>query len=311
MTDTSFSDGQPAGVSGEDTAHGALGDYLRLLKPRVMSLSVFTALAGMIAAPASIHPLVGAVALLFIALGAGAAGALNMWYDADIDRVMSRTAMRPIPRNLVPADEALALGLFLSGASVFCLGVLVNWVAAGLLALTIAHYVLIYTMWLKRSTPQNIVIGGAAGAFPPMIGWAAASGDVTLNSVLLFAIIFFWTPAHFWALALLRSRDYERAGIPMLPVVAGKRATRVQILIYSILTALCAIVPYFTGLSGVIYLAVSAVTSSILVGLSVDVYLKREGHAADKAAKSLFSYSILYLFVVFAAILAEHALGLA
>lgn len=309
MTDTSYSDRQHIGVSGMDAAHGALRDYLRLLKPRVMSLSIFTALAGMIAAPTDIHPLIGAVALLFIALGAGAAGALNMWYDADIDRVMSRTAMRPIPRNLVPAEEALALGLFLSGASVFCLGVLVNWAAAGLLALTIAYYVLIYTMWLKRSTPQNIVIGGAAGAFPPMIGWAAASGDITLNSILLFAIIFFWTPAHFWALALLRSRDYERAGIPMLPVVAGKQTTCVQILIYAVLTALFAVVPYFTGLGGVAYLTVSAVTSSIFVYLSIDVYRKREGHAADKAAKRLFSYSILYLFVIFAAILAEHGLG--
>jgi protoheme IX farnesyltransferase len=234
-----------------------------------------------------------------------------MWYDADIDRIMSRTAMRPIPRNLVPAEEALALGLFLSGASVVCLGVMVNWLASGLLALTIAYYVLIYTMWLKRTTAQNIVIGGAAGAFPPMIGWAAASGDVTLNSILLFAIIFFWTPAHFWALALLRFRDYERAGVPMLPNVAGKRATKIQIVVYSILTGVSAVAPYFTGLGGVLYLTVAALTSAILIYLSVDVLLKREGHGADKAAKRLFSYSILYLFVVFAAILAEHAMGLA
>jgi protoheme IX farnesyltransferase len=310
MTDTSISDKGTIGVSGGDAAHGSLRDYLRLLKPRVMSLSIFTALAGMVAAPTDIHPLIGIAALLFIAIGAGAAGALNMWSDADIDRLMSRTAMRPIPRNLVPAEEALALGLFLSGASVFCLGVLVNWVAAGLLAATIAHYILIYTMWLKRSTPQNIVIGGAAGAFPPMIGWAAASGDVTLNSILLFAIIFFWTPAHFWALALLRSRDYERAGVPMLPNAAGKRATQIQILVYAVLTGVFAVAPWFTGLGGVLYLAAAVVTSAALIYLSVDLLLKREGHAADKAAKRLFSYSIFYLFAVFAAILAEHALGL-
>ncbi len=290
--------------------NGALGDYLRLLKPRVMSLSVFTALAGMVAAPGAVHPLIGVVALVFIAIGAGAAGALNMWYDADIDSIMSRTAMRPIPRNRVPADEALTLGLVLSGGSVFCLGVLVNWVAGGLLALTIIYYLVIYTMWLKRTTPQNIVIGGAAGAFPPMIGWAVATGTVSWNSVLLFAIIFLWTPAHFWALALTRSRDYERAGVPMLPVVAGKAATRLQILIYSVLTAAAAIAPSFTGLAGHLYLVVAAVTGAIFIYYALELYLRPDGHQGDKAARSLFAYSILYLFVIFAALLAEHALGL-
>jgi protoheme IX farnesyltransferase len=290
--------------------HGALGDYIALLKPRVMSLAVFTALAGMVAAPGDIHPLIGFVALIFIAVGAGAAGALNMWYDADIDRLMSRTAMRPIPRNRVPPDEALTLGLVLAGGSVFCLGVLVNWLAGGLLALTIAYYLFVYTMWLKRSTPQNIVIGGAAGAFPPMIGWAVATGTVSLDSLLLFAIIFLWTPPHFWALALNRLRDYERAGVPMLPVVAGKQATRTQILIYSVLTALAGIAPAITGLGGAAYLFVSATTGAVFVYFALCVYLRHEGQAADRAARSLFVYSILYLFILFATLLGEHALGL-
>ncbi len=308
MTDISTS--RTDGLTASAAVHGALRDYLLLLKPRVMSLAVFTALAGLVAAPGEIHPLMGFVALVFIALGAGAAGALNMWYDADIDGVMSRTAMRPIPRNRVPPDEALTLGLVLAGGSVFCLGVLINWVAAGLLAFTIAYYFVIYTMWLKRRTPQNIVIGGAAGAFPPMIGWAAATGTVSLDSILLFAIIFLWTPAHFWALALNRSRDYERAGVPMLPVVAGKDATRTQILIYSVLTALAGIAPAITGLGGKLYLVTSALTGAAFVALALSVYIRREGHASDKAARSLFTYSIFYLFMLFAILLAEHALGL-
>ena len=308
MSDMSVS--RPEAVSSKAAINGELTDYLRLLKPRVMSLAVFTALAGMVAAPGSIHPLIGLTALIFIALGAGAAGALNMWYDADIDRVMSRTAMRPIPRNRVPPDEALTLGLVLAFGSVLCLGILVNWVASGLLAITILYYMLIYTMWLKRSTPQNIVIGGAAGAFPPMIGWAAATGGVSLDSVLLFAIIFLWTPAHFWALALTRSRDYERAGVPMLPVVAGKDATRRQIFIYAVLTALGGIAPYVTGLGGLVYLAVSALSGLALIWLAFDVLRIREGHEADRASRRLFAYSIFYLFALFAALLAEHALGL-
>ncbi len=308
MTDLSAS--QTRTLLADGTAvHGTLGDYLLLLKPRVMSLAVFTALAGMVAAPGTLHPLIGFVALLFIAVGAGAAGALNMWYDADIDRLMSRTAMRPVPRNRVPPDEALTLGLVLAGGAVFCLGVLVNWVASGLLAFTIAFYIVIYTMWLKRRTPQNIVIGGAAGAFPPMIGWAAATGSISLESVLLFAIIFLWTPPHFWALALNRTRDYERAGVPMLPV-ASKDETRTQILVYAVLTAVAGIAPAFVGLGGALYLAVSAAAGAVFIYDAVRVYRRREGPAADKAARSLFGFSILYLFVVFAALLAEHALGL-
>ncbi len=290
---------------------GELADYTALMKPRVMSLSIFTALTGMVVAPGYIHPVIAATALLFIAVGAGAAGILNCWYDADIDRLMARTALRPLARGRVPPDEALAMGLFLAGVSVLCLGVLVNWAAAGLLALTIAFYVVVYTMWLKRRTPQNIVIGGAAGAFPPMIGWAATTGGISLESVLLFAIIFFWTPPHFWSLALFRSRDYERAGVPMLPVVAGKAATRRQILIYSLIMVPLCIAPAFTGLGGPFYLAVSAVGGAIFLFLAVQLNRRTEGTAADAAARRLFAFSILYLFLLFAVPLLEHGLGLA
>jgi protoheme IX farnesyltransferase len=300
----------PASEIASIASQGALQDYVALLKPRVMSLAIFTALAGMVAAPGHMHPLMACTALIFIALGAGAAGALNMWYDADIDAVMSRTAMRPIPRTRVPPDEALTLGLVLAGGSVFCLGVLVNWVASGLLAFTIAFYIVIYTMWLKRRTPQNIVIGGAAGAFPPMIGWAAATGTISLESVLLFTIIFLWTPPHFWALALYRSRDYERAGIPMLPVVAGKNETRVQILIYSVLMAASGVAPAFVRLGGTAYLAVSGILGAVFLYLAVMVYRRREGHAADRAARALFAFSIFYLFALFAALLLDNMLGL-
>ena len=218
------------------------------MKPRVMSLVVFTALVGLIAAPGQLHPLLAVIALLAIAVGAGAAGALNMWYDADIDARMARTAARPIPRGHVTADEALTFGTVLAIGSVLTLGVLVNWAAGALLALTIGFYVFVYTMWLKRRTPQNIVIGGAAGAFPPMIGWAAVTGGVSLESILLFLIIFMWTPPHFWALALYRARDYERAGVPMLPVVAGAAETRRQIVLYSVLLVPLATTPALIGL---------------------------------------------------------------
>lgn len=287
---------------------GDVRDYLALLKPRVMSLSIFTALAAMVAAPGSMHPLIGLTALIFIAIGAGAAGALNMWYDADIDAQMSRTASRPIPRNRISPDEALGFGLFLAGGSVICLGVLVNWMASALLALTIFYYVVIYTMWLKRRTPQNIVIGGAAGAFPPMIGWASVTGGISIESLLLFAIIFLWTPPHFWALSLYRSRDFERAGIPMLPVVAGKAETRRQILIYTVPMALIAMAPYFIGLGGAFYLAASAIGGGVFLHLAIAVYRQNEGHSADHAARRLFTFSIFYLFALFAILLAEHAL---
>jgi len=310
MTDITASNTGRFPAGNHSVSQGALRDYVLLLKPRVMSLAIFTALAGLVAAPGEVHPLIGLAALIFIAIGAGAAGALNMWYDADIDAVMSRTAMRPIPRNRIPANEALTLGLVLSGGSVFCLGVLVNWVAGGLLAFTIAYYLFIYTMWLKRSTPQNIVIGGAAGAFPPMIGWAAATGGVSLDSVILFAIIFLWTPAHFWALALYRSRDYERAGVPMLPVVAGKDATRRQILVYAILTALAGLAPVLTGLGGPLYLVTAVLTGAGFVYLAALLYRRREERASDRAARLLFTYSLFYLFGLFAMLLADHLLGL-
>ncbi|WP_334146852.1 heme o synthase [Hyphomicrobium sp.] len=301
----------------ELTAEGALtdavtstepsvGDFIELMKPRVMSLVVFTSLAGLFAAPGTLHPVLAAIAILCIAVGAGASGALNMWYDADIDARMARTAARPIPRGRVTAEEALAFGSVLSVMSVVTLGVLVNWVAGVLLALTIAYYVFFYTMWLKRRTPQNIVIGGAAGSFPPMIGWAAATGTVTIESVLLFLIIFMWTPPHFWALALYRCRDYERVGVPMLPVVAGGDETRRQILLYSLVLVPLAVAPYFIGLGGVVYLATSVVLGLVFLYLASKVWRIREGREADHAAKQLFGFSILYLFLLFAVILGEH-----
>jgi protoheme IX farnesyltransferase len=296
--------------SGFDAADSAIdpsvGDFITLMKPRVMSLVVFTALTGMVAAPGHIHPLLGAIALLAITIGAGASGALNMWYDADIDAVMQRTAARPIPRGRVLAGDALGFGVFLSAASVVTLGLLVNWFAGALLAFTILFYVVVYTMWLKRWTPQNIVIGGAAGAFPPMIGWAAVTGSVSIESIVLFLIIFMWTPPHFWALALYRSRDYERAGVPMLPVVAGARETRKQILIYTAILAAIAVVPYFIGLGGLAYLVTSTAMGVIFVYYAVRVWKVTEGREADAAAKKLFLFSILYLFVIFAVLLGEH-----
>jgi protoheme IX farnesyltransferase len=288
------------------SAEPSVGDFFELMKPRVMSLVVFTSLAGLIAAPGGLHPVLAVIAIICIAVGAGASGALNMWYDADIDARMARTAARPIPRGRVTADEALAFGSVLSVMSVLTLGVLVNWVAGALLALTIAYYVFFYTMWLKRRTPQNIVIGGAAGSFPPMIGWAAVTGTVTVESVLLFLIIFMWTPPHFWALALYRCRDYERVGVPMLPVVAGPDETRRQILLYSLVLTPLAVVPYFVGLGGPVYAAVSVVLGLIFLYLALKVWQIRDGREADQAAKRLFTFSIFYLFLLFAVILGEH-----
>ena len=282
-----------------------VGDFLQLMKPRVMTLVVLTALAAMLAAPGHLNPIIGAIAIISIAVGAGASGALNMWYDADIDARMARTAARPLPRGRVTPDEALSFGSILSVASVVTLGVLVNWTAGFLLALTIAFYLFVYTMWLKRRTPHNIVIGGAAGAFPPVIGWAVVTGDVSLASVLLFAIIFMWTPPHFWALALYRCRDYERVGVPMLPVVAGPDETRRQILIYSILLVPLAIVPYFIKLGGISYLVTSVVLGAVFLWLAVRCYSIREGREADTAARKLFWFSILYLYALFAVLLGE------
>ena len=283
----------------------SVGDFVQLMKPRVMSLVIFTALTGMVAAPGSLHPILAVIALLMIAVGAGASGALNMWCDADIDAQMARTAARPIPRGRVTADEALTFGTILSIGSVLTLGLLVNWLAGALLAFTIAFYLFIYTMWLKRRTPQNIVIGGAAGAFPPMVGWAAVTGSVSIESVVMFMIIFIWTPPHFWALALYRCRDYERAGVPMLPVVAGADETRRQILIYSVLMVLVAASPIYFGFGGMTYAIASTVAGAIFLALAVRVWRVREGRAADQVARRLFHYSIFYLFLLFALLLGE------
>ena len=250
-------------------SEASVGDYIALMKPRVMSLVVFTALVGLMVAPGHLHPVLGFAALLCIAIGAGAAGALNMWFDADVDAVMSRTASRPIPAGRVLPQEALGFGMTLAVGSVAVLGLVANWLAAGLLAFTIFFYVAIYTAWLKRSTPQNIVIGGAAGAFPPMIGWAAATGAVGLESVLMFLIIFFWTPPHFWALSLWRTQDYARAGIPMLPVVAGPAETRRQILIYAVVLAPIGASPWLFGYAGLIYGLTAVAAGAVMAHLAM------------------------------------------
>jgi heme o synthase len=288
---------------------GDVSDYFALLKPRVMSLVVFTALVGMVAAPGPINPVLAGIGLLCIAVGAGASGALNMWYDADIDARMARTAARPIPRGRVTADEALTFGVVLSVFAVMTLGLLVNWVAGAILAFTIFFYLVVYTMWLKRRTPQNIVIGGAAGAFPPMLGWATVTGSISLDSVVLFLIIFLWTPPHFWALALYRCRDYERVGVPMLPVVAGADETRRQILLYSVLFVAMTVAPFATGLAGLAYLATAVVSGAVFMALAINVYRVREGAVADRVAKRLFLFSILHLFGLFAVMLAEHVVA--
>ncbi|MBV2361667.1 heme o synthase [Thalassococcus sp. CAU 1522] len=283
-------------------------DYFALLKPRVMTLVVFTAFVGLLAAPVSLHPFVAFCAILFIAVGGGASGALNMWYDADIDAVMRRTAKRPIPAGKVTGDEALAIGLTLSAFSVIFLGLATNWLAAGLLAFTIFFYVVIYTMWLKRLTPQNIVIGGAAGAFPPMIGWAAATGDISVASVLMFCLTFMWTPPHFWALALFVRMDYDNATVPMLTVTHGRRATRRHILLYTALLALLAIGTGFTQIGGPFYLATALVLNAAFLLGAIRIWRRDEDMAeADNFAveKRFFKLSLLYLFAHFGAILIE------
>jgi protoheme IX farnesyltransferase len=285
----------------------SVGDFVTLMKPRVMTLVILTAVAGMLVAPGPIHPVIGLIAIIAISFGAGAAGALNMWYDADIDENMARTAARPIPRGRVTPNEALQFGGVLLVISVLTLGVLVNWVAGALLALTIFYYLVIYTMWLKRRTPQNIVIGGAAGAFPPMIGWAAVTGSVSTESILLFLIIFMWTPPHFWALALLRLRDYERVGVPMLPVVAGPQETRKQIILYSLVLVPLAVLPWVLGFAGIAYGVASVVLGAIFLWLAFDVWRITEGREADKACKRLFWFSILYLYALFAILVVEGA----
>ncbi|NOX84274.1 MAG: protoheme IX farnesyltransferase [Alphaproteobacteria bacterium] len=300
--------GQAQPVAGHSSyALAGPGDYFALLKPRVMSLVIFTALVGMVAAPGAIHPVLAAIALLAIAVGAGASGALNMWWDADIDAVMSRTANRPVPAGLVPRSEAAAFGVFLSVLSVTLLGLAANYLAAGLLAFTIFFYVVIYSMWLKRLTPQNIVIGGVAGALPPVVGWAAVSGAAPLEAWVLFAIIFLWTPPHFWALALYKQGDYARAGVPMMPNVHGDRATRRQIFGYALVLAAVGLAPFFIGMATGFYLAAASVLGAGFVWLSWRVLRAADGD--HKPAKKLFGFSIFYLFALFAAILIERLAG--
>lgn len=281
-------------------------DYFELLKPRVMSLVVFTAFAGLVLAPGHINPVIGLIAILCIAVGAGASGALNMWYDADIDAIMTRTAKRPIPAGRIAPREALAFGLVLSCFAVTILGLAVNWLSASILAFTIFFYAVIYTMWLKRSTPQNIVIGGAAGAFPPVIGWACVTGTVPIESVVLFMIIFLWTPAHFWALALFKMGDYEAVGVPMLPNVSGERTTKHQIVAYAILTALCAVLPTVLGFASVGYGLVAAALGAIFIYCSIAVWRMPDGDQRMVPAKKMFAFSIFYLFAIFSALMFDR-----
>jgi heme o synthase len=305
MTDLSAIEqrGEPAlAMSAAEVA-----DFVALMKPRVMSLVVFTAFVGLLLAPGHFHPVLGFAALLCIAVGAGAAGALNMWYDADIDAVMTRTARRPIPAGRVLPGEALGFGATLAAGSVVMLGLAANWFAASLLAFTIFFYVAIYTVWLKRATPQNIVIGGAAGAFPPMIGWAAATGGVAVESVLLFLIIFLWTPPHFWALSLLRSGEYARAGIPMLPVVAGRTETKRQILIYAGVLVPVSLAPWLLGFSGILYGVLAVAAGAYLGLLAWRIWTAAEGRPTDLVARRLFGFSIVYLFALFAGLLVDRA----
>ena len=290
---------------------GSVRDYYELLKPRVMSLVIFTAVVGLFAAPGQIHPWFGFMTILCIAVGAGAAGALNMWYDADIDAVMKRTAKRPVPSGAVLPGEALGFGLTLAAFSIVMLWLVVNLAAAALLAFTIFFYIVVYTMGLKRRTPQNIVIGGAAGAFPPMISWVAVTGHVDLGAIALFLLIFIWTPPHFWALALFREGDYAKAGIPMLPNVYGRAETRKQILLYALACIPAAALPALVGVSGLLYCVGAAFLTAMFVWRALNVYRFTEGEVADKAAKKLFGFSILWLFALFALILVEKLAGIA
>lgn len=292
-------------------AEAQFGDYVALLKPRVMSLVVFTALVGLLVAPVTVHPLVAFTSVLFIALGAGASGALNMWWDADIDAVMKRTVGRPIPAGLVQPGEALGLGLALSGLSVMMLALAANLAAAALLAFTIFFYAVVYSMWLKRSTPQNIVIGGAAGAFPPMVGWVAATGSVSIEACLMFLLIFVWTPPHFWSLALFMNSDYEKAGVPMLTVTHGKRVTRNHILAYTLLLVPVSVWAAFSAIGGPLTLAVAVAMNAGFLWGAWRIWQRDEMQAeTDRYAteKAVFKFSLLYLFLHFTAFLAEAAL---
>ncbi len=296
------------------TASASAMDYVRLMKPKVMSLVVFTAFVGLIAAPVAMSPVAAVCAVLAVALGSGAAGALNMWYDSDIDALMARTVSRPVPAGLVRREDAFGFGMIMSVLSVTLMALAATPLAAALLAFSIFFYVVVYTMWLKRSTAQNIVIGGAAGAFPPVIGWAAATGEASIDAWLMFGLIFLWTPPHFWALSLWTSKEYARAGVPMLPVTRGSKETRLQILIYTLIVAPFGVAPAFTGLGGIIYLVVAAAGGIAFLYYAVKVFLSRAGDADAPAdmrhAKALFGFSILYLFALFGALLVERVLPL-
>lgn len=295
----------------ESPKEAGFGDFVQLLKPRVMSLVVFTAMVGLLVAPIRLHPVEAFTAILFIALGAGASGALNMWWDADIDLIMRRTKGRPVPSGMVDAGEALAIGLALSGISIVMLALATNMLAGALLAFTIFFYAVIYSMWLKRSTPQNIVIGGAAGAFPPMIGWVAATGSISVEACLMFMLIFMWTPPHFWALALFMNEDYSKAGVPMLTVTHGKKVTRNHILIYTIALVPFALATAFTSIGGPVYLAVSLLLNAEFLRGAYRIWKRDEAQAeADKykVEKAVFRFSLLYLFLHFGALLGEAVL---
>jgi protoheme IX farnesyltransferase len=297
----------PSLTAGREPSSDALpSDYITLLKPRVMFLVVFTGLAGLVAAPTSINPILAAVAVLAIALATGGAGAINMWYDRDIDAIMERTRSRPIPMGLIEPSNALAFGAIITVASICMMGLAVNWLSAGILALASFTYVFIYTIWLKRRSPQNIVIGGASGAFPPMIGWAAATNHVGLTAISLFMITFLWTPPHFWALSLYRCKDYARAGVPMMSVTAGPRSTKRQMLAYTVLLFPFAVAPYFLGAAGPIYLAGSSLLGLLFIAAAVAV-IRDE---TDTSAKRMFGFSILYLFLIFGLLMIDAGPGL-
>lgn len=303
--------GAPDIMSVPAASDDRISDYFLLLKPKVMSLVVFTGFAGMWIAPGfhQLHPFLAFIAMLCLAVGAGAAGAINMWFDRDIDAVMHRTRFRPLPMGRVRPEEALSFGIILSLASVVMMGLALNWLAAALLAAANLFYVFIYTIWLKRLTPQNIVIGGAAGAFPPMIGWAAVTGDITMYPVILFLIIFFWTPPHFWSLALFMKSDYGAAGIPMLPNVSGQRVTRNQIFGYSFVLAAIAMAPWYLGMTGAVYGVTTVALNLVFLGLAFAVWRSETTEAQMmKAEKRLFAYSVLYLFILFAALAFDRML---
>jgi heme o synthase len=300
---TEFSEASTtAGVRLAAAAGAGVADYFEILKPRVMALVVFTGLVGLSVAPGHLHPVLAAVAVLCIAVGAGAAGAINMWYDRDIDALMRRTSRRPLPAGRMMPGEALGFGVVLGVGAVVVMALAVNLAAAELLALTIVFYVFVYTIWLKRRTPQNIVIGGAAGAFPPMIGWAAVTGDIGWGAIALFAIIFFWTPPHFWALSLYRTGDYAAAGVPMLPVVSGPRETKRQMLLYTLVLWAATLVPWLLGVAGGLYAAGVLLLSAVFTGWAIQVYRDN----SDRSARRMFAFSLLYLFLVFSLLLVDH-----